>query len=49
MKKNTIQARAIVIFSQNLSQWRRICGGGYDYAFDYITKEGGYGEYKDRT
>ena len=33
----------------HMSQWRRICGGGYDYAFDYITKEGGYGEYKDRT
>lgn len=33
----------------HMSQWRRICGGGQDYAFDYITKEGGYGEYKDRT
>lgn len=33
----------------HLSQWRRICGGGKDYAFDYISKVGGYGEYKDRT
>lgn len=33
----------------HMSQWRRICGGGQDYAFDYITKVGGYGEYKDRT
>jgi len=32
----------------HMSQWRRICGGGQDYAFDYITKVGGYGEYKDR-
>lgn len=32
----------------HLSQWRRIGGGGQDYAFDYITKVGGYCEYKDR-
>ena len=33
----------------HLSQWRRICAGGQDFTFDYITKAGGYGEYKDRT
>ncbi|MEA4895583.1 MAG: hypothetical protein VB064_10015 [Oscillospiraceae bacterium] len=33
----------------HFSQWRRICGGGKDYSFDYITKVGGYGEYKDRV
>ena len=32
----------------HMSQWRRICGEGFDYQFDYITKQGGYGEYKDR-
>ncbi len=32
----------------HMSQWRRICGEGQDYQFDYITKQGGYGEYKDR-
>ena len=33
----------------HMSQWRRICGGEHDYAFDYINKIGAYGEYKDRT
>lgn len=33
----------------HLSQWRRICGGEYDYAFDYVNKVGAYSEYKDRT
>lgn len=33
----------------HLSQWRRICGENHDYAFDYITKVGGYAPYKDRT
>ena len=33
----------------HLSQWRRICGGDQDYAFDFIKKTGGYGEYRDRT
>lgn len=32
----------------HMSQWRRICGGGQDYQFDYNTKQGGYSEYKDR-
>ncbi len=32
----------------HMSQWRRICGEGKDYQFDYATKQGGYGEYKDR-
>lgn len=32
----------------HMSQWRRICGEGQDYQFDYLTKQGGYGEYKDR-
>ena len=34
--------------SFHMSQWRRICGEGFDYQFDYVTKQGGYGEYKDR-
>ncbi len=33
----------------HMSQWRRICGGEFDYAFDYSKKTGAYGEYKDRT
>lgn len=32
----------------HISQWRRICGNGQDYQYDYRTKQGGYGEYKDR-
>lgn len=33
----------------HMSQWRRICGGEQDYAFDYINKVGAYSEYRDRT
>ena len=33
----------------HMSQWRRICGGEFDYAFDFATKTGAYGEYKDRN
>ena len=33
----------------HMSQWRRICGGEKDYAFDYEKKEGAYSEYRDRT
>ncbi|MDO4343541.1 MAG: hypothetical protein Q4C50_01935 [Eubacteriales bacterium] len=33
----------------HMSQWRRICGGEQDYAFDYAKKVGAYSEYKDRT
>jgi len=32
----------------HMSQWRRICGNEHDYAFDYLSKTGGYSEYKDR-
>jgi deoxyribose-phosphate aldolase len=32
----------------HMSQWRRICGEGRDYQFDYAAKRGGYGEYRDR-
>ena len=32
----------------HMSQWRRICGNGYDYQFDYLTKKGGYMTYRDR-
>ncbi len=32
----------------HMSQWRRICGGEQDYAFNYLTKEGGYQAYRDR-
>jgi deoxyribose-phosphate aldolase len=35
--------------SFHISQWRRICGEGYDYQFNYITKQGGYGAYQDRS
>ncbi|MBR0085573.1 MAG: hypothetical protein IJL97_03385 [Lachnospiraceae bacterium] len=33
----------------HMSQWRRICGGEMDYAFDYEHKTGAYSPYKDRT
>ena len=33
----------------HMSQWRRICGGEMDYAFDYATKKGAYQQYKDRN
>ncbi len=33
----------------HMSQWRRICGGEKDYAFDYVNKVGAYSEYRDRT
>ena len=32
----------------HMSQWRRICGNGYDYQFDYLTKKGGYMTDRDR-
>lgn len=32
----------------HMSQWRRICGNGFDYQFDYLTKRGSYQAYRDR-
>ena len=41
--------RAVGASYFHMSQWRRICGGEKDYAFDYVNKVGAYSEYKDRN
>lgn len=42
------QMRAAGATCFHISSWRRICAGEQDIQWDFETKTGGYGEYKDR-